>query len=82
MTAMAPGETLEDPAAPRFSQALMHRAATLQCLWAATQAEVALQLGVSRATVSRLLSQARQAGIVRIEAVKPVDEARTSVGQT
>lgn len=52
----------------------MHTAATLYYVEDATQAEVAARLGVSRATVSRLLSEARQAGIVRIEVVAPVDE--------
>ena len=52
----------------------MHAAATLYYLQDATQAEVAVKLGVSRATVSRLLSEARQAGIVRIEVIAPVDE--------
>jgi DNA-binding transcriptional regulator LsrR (DeoR family) len=37
----------------------------------ATQAEVAAKLGTSRATVSRLLSEARRQGIVRIEVVSP-----------
>ena len=52
----------------------MHAAATLYYLQDATQAEVAVKLGVSRATVSRLLAEARHAGIVRIEVVAPVDE--------
>lgn len=58
----------------RFPAALMHAAARLYYLEDATQAEVAERLGVSRATVSRLLSEARSAGIVRIEVVAPVDD--------
>jgi DNA-binding transcriptional regulator LsrR (DeoR family) len=58
----------------RFSKALMHSAAALYYLEEVTQAEVAARLGVSRATVSRLLSEARREGIVRIEVVAPVDE--------
>lgn len=58
---------------PRFSTALMHRAATLYYLEDATQAQIAALLGVSRASVSRLLSEARREGIVRIEVLAPVD---------
>jgi DNA-binding transcriptional regulator LsrR (DeoR family) len=58
----------------RFPKALMHSAARLYYLEDATQAEVAQRLGTSRATVSRLLSEARRAGIVRIDVVAPVDE--------
>jgi DNA-binding transcriptional regulator LsrR (DeoR family) len=41
----------------------------------ATQADVAVKLGTSRATVSRLLSEARRQGIVRIEVVPPSDHS-------
>ena len=51
----------------------MHRAATLYYLEDATQAQIAVRLGVSRASVSRLLSEARREGIVRIEVLAPVD---------
>lgn len=63
----------EDAQRTRFSPALMHQAATLYYEQEATQADVAGRLGLSRATVSRLLSEARRAGIVRIEVVAPVD---------
>ncbi|MEO5651529.1 MAG: sugar-binding domain-containing protein [Marmoricola sp.] len=53
--------------ANRFPRSLMHAAATLYYLKDGTQADVARALGVSRATVSRLLSEARRTGIVRIE---------------
>lgn len=61
------------PVAPvaRFSEQLMYEAARLYYLQDATQAEVADRLGTSRATVSRLLSEARRTGIVRIEVVPP-----------
>jgi DNA-binding transcriptional regulator LsrR (DeoR family) len=55
----------------RFSPALMHTAATLYYEQEATQAEIAARLGTSRTTVSRLLSEARREGIVRIEVVAP-----------
>ena len=55
------------PAEARFSRELMHRAATLYYVHDATQAEIADRLGISRPTVSRLLSEARNTGVVRIE---------------
>lgn len=57
----------------RFSPQLMHAAASLYYLEDATQAEVAARLGTSRATVSRLLSEARRLGIVRIEVIPPTE---------
>lgn len=36
-----------------------------------TQAEIAARMGISRATVSRLLAEARDSGIVRIQVVNP-----------
>jgi DNA-binding transcriptional regulator LsrR (DeoR family) len=51
----------------RFPLALAHTAATLYYLQDATQAEIAERLGTSRATVSRLLQEARDRGLVRIE---------------
>jgi DNA-binding transcriptional regulator LsrR (DeoR family) len=50
----------------------MYAAASLYYLQDATQADIADQLGTSRATVSRLLSEARRLGIVRIDVVSPV----------
>lgn len=57
-------------AAQRFPRSLMHAAATLYYLNDSTQADVAQALGVSRATVSRLLAEARRTGIVRIEVLE------------
>lgn len=57
----------------RFSPQLLHAAATLYYLEDATQAEVASRLGTSRATVSRLLSEARRLGIVRIQVLDPAE---------
>lgn len=56
---------------------LIVRAATLYYLEDATQAEIAERLRTSRATVSRLLSEARRQGIVHIEIrppAEPVDD--------
>ena len=68
----------------RFPPELMHAAAFLYFMEDATQADIAVRLGTSRSTVSRLLSEARRQGIVRIEVVAPVSaddttlEARTA----
>lgn len=58
-------------AASRFPPQLLYRAARLYYLEDATQAEVAMALGTSRPTVSRLLSDARATGIVHIEVRDP-----------
>lgn len=63
--------------APRFAPHLMYVAARMYYLEDATQAEVADHLGTSRPTVSRLLSEARRLGIVRIEVQAP-DEVNDS----
>ena len=55
----------------RFPPDLMVLAAELYYVEDATQAQVAQRLGVSRPTVSRLLTEARRQGIVRIEIVPP-----------
>jgi len=59
-----------------FPASLLYSAARLYYEEDATQAEVAAQLGTSRATVSRLLAEAKRQGIVRIEVVPPA-EARS-----
>jgi DNA-binding transcriptional regulator LsrR (DeoR family) len=64
----------------RFSPELMYAAASLYYLQDATQAEVAEHLGMSRATVSRLLAEARRVGIVRIDVVSPVVGNGTDLG--
>jgi DNA-binding transcriptional regulator LsrR (DeoR family) len=56
-----------------FPASLLYAAARLYYDQDATQAEVAAQLGTSRATVSRLLSEAKRQGIVRIEVVPPAE---------
>ena len=64
----------------RFPPELMYSAASLYYLQDATQVEVAEQLGMSRATVSRLLAEARRVGIVRIDVVSPVVGNGTDLG--
>jgi DNA-binding transcriptional regulator LsrR (DeoR family) len=56
-----------------FPASLLYTAARLYYEDEATQAEVATQLGTSRATVSRLLAEAKRQGIVRIEVVPPAE---------
>lgn len=70
----APGGSAPHPGAVRFSPQQMFEAATMYYLGDATQAQIAARLGTSRATVSRLLSEARRRGIVRIEVIRPADE--------
>ena len=60
-----------DADAGHFAASLLYAAAKLYYTEDATQAEVAAQLGTSRATVSRLLAEAKRRGIVRIEVVPP-----------
>ncbi|AQA05551.1 RNA polymerase subunit sigma-70 [Mycobacterium sp. MS1601] len=62
-----------DGEAGHFSASLLYSAAKLYYTEDATQADVAAQLGCSRATVSRLLAEAKRRGIVRIEVVPPAE---------
>jgi transposase-like protein len=64
---------------PRFSPQLLFRAATLYDVRDATQAEIADQLGTSRASVRRLLSEARRQRIVRIDVIEPVETDLSSL---
>jgi DNA-binding transcriptional regulator LsrR (DeoR family) len=63
------------PPSPVRDGALILTAAYLYYVEDRSQEEIANQLGVSRSTVSRLLAEARQTGVVRIEvtAMPPVD---------
>lgn len=56
---------------PARDLGLMHRAARLYYLEELNQAEIAERLSVSRPTVSRLLSEARRIGLVRITVHDP-----------
>jgi DNA-binding transcriptional regulator LsrR (DeoR family) len=58
-----------------FSPSLLYAAAKMYYTDEATQAEVAEHLQTSRATISRLLYEARRQGIVRIEVVPADNEA-------
>jgi DNA-binding transcriptional regulator LsrR (DeoR family) len=63
-----------------FSPSLLYTAARLYYEDDATQAEVAERLGTSRATVSRLLAEAKRQGIVRIEVVPPAEARPGDLG--
>ncbi|MDO9377635.1 MAG: sugar-binding domain-containing protein [Nocardioidaceae bacterium] len=72
--APTPGPDGPDPVgrdANRFAPELMYAAATQYYLEDVTQAGVAERLGVSRATVSRILTEARRQGIVTISVHRP-----------
>ncbi|OIH94460.1 sugar-binding transcriptional regulator [Curtobacterium sp. MCBA15_001] len=60
-----------DAARARFPLDTVYQAARMYYLEDATQAAIASRLGVSRPTVSRLVAEARRAGLVRIEVVDP-----------
>ncbi|KZM72663.1 RNA polymerase subunit sigma-70 [Nocardia terpenica] len=62
-----------------FAPALLYAAAKMYYEEDATQAEIAHKLGTSRATVSRLLSQARRDGIVHIEVRAPREHDHDSL---
>jgi DNA-binding transcriptional regulator LsrR (DeoR family) len=66
---------VSDAESSHFPAALLYTAARLYYEDEATQAEIAQQLGTSRATVSRLLAEAKRQGIVRIEVIPPADAA-------
>jgi len=51
----------------------MHQVASLHYLDDVSQGEIAERLGTSRATVSRVLAEARASGMVRIEILEPED---------
>lgn len=56
---------------PRYAPGLAYQAARMYYLEDATQAEIATRIGMSRATVSRLLTEARDTGIVEIRLRNP-----------
>ncbi|WP_144804484.1 sugar-binding transcriptional regulator [Curtobacterium sp. BH-2-1-1] len=65
----------------RFPLDTVYQAARMYYLEDATQAEIADRLGVSRPTVSRLVSEARKAGLVRIEVVDPFLDDTAALGE-
>lgn len=60
---------------PRGPGQLLYAAAVLYFEQEATQAEVAAQLGISQATVSRLITEARRRGMVQIRVLPPAEDA-------
>lgn len=69
-----------DTASPRFPADVLYRGACLYYEDGKTQAEIAHFLGISRATVSRLLAEARATGIVRIEVRNPAESDLGGLG--
>lgn len=65
----------------RFPLELVHRAARLYYLEEVTQADIASILSVSRATVSRLVSEARRIGLVEIRVNDPFEEDAASLAE-
>lgn len=70
-----------DPA-NTWSSTVLYSAAKMYYEDEATQAEIAARMGISRATVSRLLSEARRQGIVKITVVEPAHDADEELRQT
>jgi DNA-binding transcriptional regulator LsrR (DeoR family) len=62
-------DVAESEPLPPDGRAMMHTVAKLHYLADLSQVEIARKLGVSSATISRLLRRARDEGIVRIEVV-------------
>jgi DNA-binding transcriptional regulator LsrR (DeoR family) len=67
--------------ATHFSASLLYTAAKMYYDEEATQADVANRLGTSRATVSRLLAEARRRGIVKIEIIPPDERADSGLAE-
>lgn len=65
----------------RFPLDTVYQAARMYYLEDATQVEIASRLGVSRPTVSRLVAEARRAGLVRIEVVDPFQDETVALAE-
>jgi DNA-binding transcriptional regulator LsrR (DeoR family) len=70
-----------DGARSRFPLDTVYQAARMYYLEDATQNDIASRLGVSRPTVSRLVSEARRAGLVRIEVVDPFQDETVALAE-
>ena len=68
----APGDGGGDAEGSHFPDSLLFTAARMYYEDEATQAQIATELGTSRATVSRLLAEAKRRGIVQIQVVPPI----------
>jgi len=65
----------------RFPLDVVYHAARMYYLEDATQVEIASRLDVSRPTVSRLIAEARRAGLVRIEVVDPFQDETVALAE-
>ena len=70
-----------DASRTRFPLDTVYQAARMYYLEDATQVEIASRLGVSRPTVSRLVAEARKAGLVRIEVVDPFQDETVALAE-
>lgn len=70
-----------EAARTRFPLDTVYQAARMYYLEDATQVEIASRLGVSRPTVSRLVAEARKAGLVRIEVVDPFQDETVALAE-
>lgn len=70
-----------EAARTRFPLDTVYQAARMYYLEDATQVEIAARLGVSRPTVSRLVAEARKAGLVRIEVVDPFQDETVALAE-
>ena len=77
----AENPTAEGAARTRFPLDTVYQAARMYYLEDATQVEIASRLGVSRPTVSRLVAEARRAGLVRIEVVDPFQDETVALAE-
>ncbi len=66
---MAPPNTRDDISTVRQ----MHQALVLHYIEGKTQAEIAKELGISHATVNRLIKRGHQLGLVEIKIKSPID---------
>lgn len=76
-----PAVVATDGGRSRFPLDTVYQAARMYYLEDATQSEIAARLGVSRPTVSRLVSEARRAGLVRIEVVDPFQDETVGLAE-
>ncbi|HEV2507193.1 MAG TPA: sugar-binding transcriptional regulator [Mesorhizobium sp.] len=67
---MAPPSTRDDISTVRQ----MHQALVLHYMEGKTQAEIAKELGISHATVNRLIKRGHQLGLVEIKIKSPIDQ--------
>lgn len=76
-----PQQAERGDARARFPLDVVYQAARMYYVEEATQAEIATRLGVSRPTVSRLVTEAKRAGLIRIEVIDPFRDETTTLAE-